>query len=128
MDGGIPLNHLFPAVAAATVATVLIVALLWRGHRTEKQRGKPTWQYEAGLLGYMAALGLFAYFRLNHASARGLDLFGTAMAGEGLGIVIVYALLHAFVLSRGQPWSERATSMFFAVLLTGGMLAAILAT
>ena len=128
MDAGLTLVKLIGPITAATVVTVMIVALLWRGHRSEKQYGKPTWQHEAGFVAYMAAIGLFGYLRLDHASTGGLDLFGTAMAGEAFGIVIVYALLHAFVLSRGRPWSERAFPIFAAVMLTGGMLAAVLTT
>lgn len=125
---GLTLGTLIGPIAAATIVTAFWFAAMWRGHQAEKQRGKPTWQYEAGLYGYMAAAGLIFYLTGGKQLATGLDLFGAALVSEGLGIVIVYALLHAFVLSRGRPWAERAFPILAAVMLTGGMLAAVLTT
>ncbi|MCJ2101989.1 hypothetical protein [Methylobacterium sp. E-046] len=128
MDAGLTLAKLIGPIAAATIVTVFWFALMWRGHRTEKARGKPTWQYEVGLFGYIAAVTLFAYLRLGSASTSGLDLFGTALAAEGLGIGVAYTLLHAFVQSRGRPWSERAFPVVASLFLVGVVFATVLTT
>lgn len=128
MDASLTLSQFLGPIAAATIVTVFWFALMWQGHRAEKLRGKPTWQYEAGLFGYMIALGIFAYLRLGQAGTGGLDLFGTALVGEGLGISIAYTLLHAFVQSRGRPWSERAFPVVASLFLVGVVFVAVITT
>ncbi|MCJ2052622.1 hypothetical protein [Methylobacterium sp. J-070] len=120
-----PLNQLIAPIAAATIVTAFWLAAMWRGHQHERGGKRLPWPYEAGLVGYILAVGAFVYFRASLPSTRAFDLFGIAVAAEGLGIVITYALLQAFVLSRGRPWSERATPMFFAIVLTTGVIGAI---
>ena len=126
MTAGLSLQTLIGPIAAATVVTAFWFAAMWRGHQLERNGGRLPWPYQGAFFGYLAVGGLIFYLTWDKPLATGLDLFGAALVSEGLGIVITYALLHAFVLSRGRPWSERATPMFFAVLLAGGMLATVL--
>lgn len=122
-----PLKLLIGPIAAATIVTAFWFAAMWRGHQMERGGGKLPRRYEIGFFGYIAALGLFIYFRADISSAKGLDLFGVALAAEGLGIVVTFALVQAFVLSLGRPWRERATPIALSLLLAGGMTAATLA-
>ena len=126
MDAGLTLAKLIGPIAAATVITAFWFAAMWRGHQLERNGGSLPLSYQAAFFGYLAVAGLIFYLTRDRPLVTGLDLFGAALVSEGLGIVITYGLVHAFVLSRGQPWSERATPMFFAILLTGGMFAAVL--
>lgn len=113
-----PLKVLFGPIATATVITAFWFAAMWRGHQTERKRGKPTWQYELGLMGYISALTLFFYLRSDVRAPNGLDIFGMALAAEGMGVGVTIALVQAFVLSRGKPWKERAPSIAGALFLT----------
>ena len=125
---GLTLGTLIGPIAAATIVTAFWFAAMWRGHQLERNEGRLPWPYQIAFFGYMAVAGLILYLIRDRQLATGLDLFGAAIVAEGLGIVVVYALLHAFVLSRGRPWSERAFPIIAAVMLTGGMLAAVLTT
>ncbi|MCJ2025178.1 hypothetical protein [Methylobacterium sp. J-067] len=122
-----PLKVLIGPIAAATIVTVFWFTAMWRGHQNERRRGKPTWQYELGLIGYISALGLFVYLRSDLRAASGLDIFGIALAGQGLGIVVVFALVQTFVLSSGQTWKQRAFPIFGTLLLVFMVVATTLA-
>jgi len=122
------LKQLIAPIAAATIVNVILFALAWRGHRQEKRQGKPPWPYEAGLVGYMLVAGAILYMTREGLLTSGLELFGAAMVSEGLGVGVTYTLVHAFILSRGRPWSERAFPIVASVFLTAGAFAAVLTT
>jgi hypothetical protein len=126
MTAGLTLGKLIGPIAAATILNVIMFALAWRGHRQEREQGKPPRLYEAGLVGYMIAAGLILYVLLEGLLTTGLELFGAALMSEGLGVVITYTFVHAFVLSRGRPWCKRAFPIAASVLLTAGAFAAVL--
>ena len=126
MDAGLTLAKLIGPIAVATILNVFLFAGLWRGHQRERREGKLPNAYWGALVAYMAAIGLYAYLHGERAISSGVDLFAAATASEAMGALVTYGLVYSFVLSRGRPWSERAVPMFFAVILTAGMIGAIL--
>lgn len=116
---------LLSPIAAATVLNCFLFALAWRGDRTELRTGKTPWPLVLGIITYCAAVGGFLYFSGGAPLLTGFDRFMAALAGEALGALIMYALLYAFVHSRGQPWRDRAFPILGAVFLSGVMFAAL---
>lgn len=122
------IEQLVGPAAAATIVNAVWFAVIWRGHQHERRQGKMPWQFDLALGGYIAANGLALYLSMHRPLASGLDLFSALFVSESAGVVITYGLVHAFVLTRGQPWRERAFPIGLAVMLTGGMFAAVLTT
>lgn len=121
-----PLKALIAPIAAATIVTAFWFAAMWRGYQIERGGQKLPAQYQAALFGYIGALGLITYLRADTPLSKGLDVFVAALAGEGLGIIVTFALVQIFVFGRGQPWRERLFpifgTLFLAGLVFGGLL------
>lgn len=118
MQPALSITHLFPPIAAATIVTAVLFALMWRSYQTERKTGEvPGSHIAAGIL-YAGGLSLFLYLRQD-APLRGYpDLFGAAMVGEAFGVVVTFALVQAFVVMRGRPWRERAFPAVASVAFT----------
>jgi hypothetical protein len=125
-DGSrITLTTLYPPIAAATIINVFLFALMWRGSQIEKRTGKPPWPMILGLLAYGGSLACFFYVRNSHPLQDWPDLFGAALIGEAMGVVVTFGILNAFIFSRGQKKAERAAAFAGAVFLTGLMFAGL---
>ena len=122
------LAQFIPPIALATVVNVFLFAWAWQGHRAEKREGKPPKRYEAAVVAYLAAVGLFAYARLARPSGGWLDMLGVAFIAEAMGAGITFALFYAFLLTRGRAWRDRAFPMAAAVFFVGLMIAGLLAS
>ncbi len=116
---------LAPPVAAATILNVFLFALAWRATQEEKRRGEAPWSLTIGLLAYAVSLCAYGYSALGRPLAGAVDYFAVTLIGEALGASVVYALLHAFVLTRSQPIKNRAFPMILAVLMLGAMFASL---
>lgn len=123
-----PFKVLIGPIAAATIVTAFWFAAMWRGHQIERGGGKLPRRYEAAFYAYLGALGLTYYLIHGRTLATGPEIFGAALLAEGLGIVVTYALVQALAPARGAPWKDRAVKATFAVILTGGLVAAVLTT
>ena len=122
------LTTLYPPIAAATILNVFLFALAWKGTQIEKREGEPPWSLVLGMLAYLGALAAFIYFSRHRPLAGGFDLFMVALGAQAMGGAIVYALLHAFIFSRGQRKADRAFAMVAAVFLAGIMVAGVFAS
>lgn len=122
------LSALIPPIAAATIVNVFLFAASWRAHQVELRTGKTPWPLQIGFIAYALCLGGFVYLTGDTPLRGGFSLLMAALAAQAGGGVIVYALLHAFLFSRGQRRRERAFAMGLALMLTGGMFAALFAT
>lgn len=109
---------LYPPIAAATVVNVLLFAAAWHGSQIEKRRGKTPWQLAVDIVTYAGSLVLFLFVKDKAPLFDWLDLFGAVLIGEAMGGLVVYAILHAFIFSCGQPTQNRV----FAVLASGLLL------
>lgn len=123
-----PLKVLIGPIAAATIVTAFWFAAMWRGHQMERGGGKLPRRYEAAFYAYLVVLGLTYYLTQGRALTTGPELFGAALLAEGLGIVVTYTLVQSLTPPRGAPWKDRAIKAVFAVVLTGGLVAAVLTT
>jgi hypothetical protein len=119
---------LYPPISAATIVSVLLFALAWKATQIEKRQGEAPWYLSAGLVAYVGAIGLFLYFSLSRPLAGYFDVFATALAAEGMAVVIVYGLLNAFVFLCGRPLQERAFPVAAAVFLLALMFAGAFAS
>ncbi len=117
---------LLPPIAAATVLNCFLFALAWRGNQAEHRTGETSWLLGAIIMGYSLALGGFFYLHRDAPLLTGFERFMAAVAAECFGGLVVFALLHAFVQTRGQPWRDRAFPIFVSLMLTGGIIAALI--
>ena len=110
MQPAVTLVTLYPPIAAATVVNAFLFAGMWRGYQAERQTGKSPWWLGFGLAGYAVMIGLFAYFLADKAITGWSTIFAAALAGEAVGVVVVYAILNALVFTRGRPRGERVSA------------------
>ena len=79
--------------------------------------GKTTWLLVVGIIAYASGLGLSLTVKGEAPLAGWLDLFGVALIGEAMGGLVVYAILYAFIFSRGQPTQNRVFAVIASALL-----------
>lgn len=123
MGATLTLGKLIGPIATATIVTAFWFAVMWRGHQMERGGGKLPRRYELAFFAYLAVIGLNLYALRSAKITTGLELFGAALVGEGMGIVVTFAVVQTFILSRGQPWRDRAfpvVATLFLVFLVGG--------
>lgn len=118
----VPVGYLMAPIAAATVLNAFLFAGAWRGHQVERQTGRDPWWSGAGLGLYIVTLGCILYAYKGQEAVNLFDIFLITIAGQAYGVIIVYAVLYAFVFTRGKPFKDRA----FPMILSVGLLAAMI--
>ena len=117
MQPDLTLGTLLPPIAAATVVNVFLFAGAWRVNQAEERQGKDPWPFVVGLLAYVGCLTWLFYGRWKAPLAGWLDLFGATLISEAMGGLVVSAILHAFIFSRGQPTQNRVFAVIASALL-----------
>lgn len=111
------LTQLMPPIVAATVLNVFLFAAAWRADQIERATGRePRWLFP-GLMLY--GLPLLAGFYLigDTPVATYPKIFFAAVASEALAACVVFAILNAFLFTRGQGVENRAGPIFLAALM-----------
>jgi hypothetical protein len=115
------LTQLNPPIVAATVLNVFLFAAAWRAGQIEGKAGHAPWWLFPGMVLYGLPLLVGLYLIGDTPVATYPKVFAAAAASEALAVGVVYAILNAFLFTRGQPVEHRAgpfvAATFFVALL-----------